>query len=382
MRPFMPFMYDGVVISYIEPDLIDALGRKNSVNQYSVAIKFNALKKQTMFLGYTYSVGQNGVITPMIHFNPVEFYGTIHTKSSGHSFKRFQELELRRGDIINTEFVNDVMIYVSKPDIEDNQNNPNPVEDFIEACPSCGNELTGSESGKSVICDNINCPGRNIARMVNMLQKLNLKDFSEETLRIMAKFSLTELLNLKVEDIRHIGETNSQKFIERMNQLKETPIYDYKIVGALGFSSVAAEKWKLILNQLRLSDVIIMTDDILKQTLVNIKGIGPVAAETICNEKEFFYQDLVTISNMKNIIPTKGLQSGKSIRFTGIRNSELSKKLNDMGHDANENAGVTKTTDVLIVPYDGYTSSKTSKVGENTIIVAHDEFVANMDKYL
>jgi hypothetical protein len=53
-----------------------------------------------------------------------------------------------------------------------------------------------------------------------------------------------------------------------------------------------------------------------------------------------------------------------------------------MGHDANENAGVTKTTDVLIVPYDGYTSSKTSKVGENTIIVAHDEFVANMDKYL
>ena len=61
MRDFIPFMYDGVVLSYIEPDLIDALGRENSVNKYSVAIKFNAMKKQTIFTGYTYTIGQNGV---------------------------------------------------------------------------------------------------------------------------------------------------------------------------------------------------------------------------------------------------------------------------------------------------------------------------------
>ena len=36
----------------------------------------------------------------MIHYNPVEFYGTIHTKSSGHSYERFNNLGLRLGDII------------------------------------------------------------------------------------------------------------------------------------------------------------------------------------------------------------------------------------------------------------------------------------------
>ena len=43
IRNIMPFMYDGVVISYRDPKIIAALGRENSINKYSVAIKFNPL---------------------------------------------------------------------------------------------------------------------------------------------------------------------------------------------------------------------------------------------------------------------------------------------------------------------------------------------------
>lgn len=381
MRNFMPFMYDGVVVSYIEDDLIKALGRVNAVNKYSIAIKFNPLKKITTFRGYTYTIGQDGVITPMIHYDPVEFYGTIHNKSTGHSFERFKTLSLRLGDLIEVEYVNDVMPYVSKPDNSHNANNPNPIIEFIDTCPSCGNKLKVSESGKSVLCDNIECPERNIKRIVSMMQKLNLKDFSEAYISQISKYSLTELLNISVDEISFLGPITSQKFIDRMNEIKTKPIYDYKIVGSLGFDGIAIEKWKLILNNYTLHEILNMDHEILKESLVNIKGIGPITAQIICDQFDFFRTDLETISNMSNVESSKGIKSGKSIRFTGFRDRDLLNYLNDLGHDATD-GGVTKTTDILLIPYENFTSSKIKKAGPNTLIIPVNEFRANIDRYL
>ena len=40
-------------------------------------------------------------------------------------------------------------------------------------------------------------------------------------------------------------------FIDRVNELRTQPIYDYKIVGSIGFSNIAVETWKKILNKIR-----------------------------------------------------------------------------------------------------------------------------------
>jgi len=381
MRPFMPFMYDGVVISYLDEDLITRLGRSNAVNQYSVAVKFNPIVKQSIFRGYTYTIGQDGTITPMIHYDPVEFYGTIHDKSSGHSYERFKNLGLRIGDVINIEYTNDVMPYVSKPDNSNNSSNTNPIVEFIEVCPSCGTKLTLSKTGKKVLCSNIECPERNLSRMVGMLGKLNFKDFAEASLTAIAKFSLVELLNLTKDDVIFLGDITSDKLIQRMNDLKTTPIYDYRIIGSIGFTGVAIEKWKLILSKYTLSEILNMNSEDLRSMLVQIKGIGPATVDTLIQEFEFHKADLEYINQMNNVMISKGIKSGKRIRFTGFRNAELMKELVAMGHDASE-GGITKTTDILLVPYPGYTSTKTASVTENTLIVDVGDFILNMNKYL
>lgn len=384
MRSFLPFMYDGVVVSYINESIRKSLGRENSVNKYSMAIKFNAMKKQTIFLGYDYKVGQNGVITPMLHYNPVEFYGTIHTKSSGHSYKRFRELALKEGDIITVEYTNDVMPYVTKPDLEVNRNNPNPVIEFIDVCPSCGNKLKETDSGKSMICDNMECPERNITRMGNMLQKLNFKDFSEETIRAIQKFSLTDLICIEQKDVAFLGEITSKKLIERIQELKSTPVYDYNVIGSLGFSSIAVEKWKLIMNKISLNDLISMTDEDLSNALRSIKGIGPVAIDTIIAERSFFMVDLMTLVKEFNIIQSIGMAKGTKIRFTGVRDQELVNfvKANYPTCDIGE-GGVTKDTNILIIPYENFTSTKTANAVKNGImLVPLSEFKSNIEKYL
>ena len=381
LRSTIPFMYDGIVVSYVDNDIKEKLGRVNSVNKYSVAVKFNPLKKLTIFRGYSYSIGQDGLITPIIHYDPVEFYGTIHDKSSGHSYERFKALNLRLGDIIEVEYVNDVMPYVSKPSNSHNDNNINPPCEFITVCPSCNKRLTITNSKKSVLCSNIYCPERNIKRVTNMVQKLNLKDFSEAYLLQIAKYSLTDLLNLKLEDIQFLGQTISKKFIERMNELKTKRMYDYVIVGALGFNNIGQEKWKLILKNYTIQEICTMKPDVLKENLVNIKGIGITTVDVICEELDFFRKDLETIMNMQNIVPSKGTSNGKIIRFTGFRDKELMDMLNNLGHNASDGS-ITKKTDILLVPHEGFTSSKTNKASENTMIVPVDEFKSNIEKYL
>lgn len=382
-RNFLDFMYDGVVVEYMDFDLIDKLGRENYIDKYKMAIKFNPLRKQTTFRGYSYTVGQNGNITPMIHYDMVEFYGTIHTKSTGSSYERFQNLGLRVGDIINVEYTNDVMPYVTKPDCVQNLNNPNPLCEFITHCLDCGTPLVPSDSGKTMKCPNTNCGSRVIARVANMLQKLNLKDFGEKRVIDLGVSFLHEMIDLKYDDIEPIlGTANAEKFVDRMNQLKIEPIYDYQIVGALGFDSIASKKWQLIFQHYTIAELYELWLNGGIESINHIKGIGKSIVDTIDSEMDYFEKDILYIMNMKNVISSKGMSSGKSIRCTGFRNGELMAQLRNMGYDADDNATVTKKTDILLVPYEGFTSTKTSKAGPDTLIVDVHSFMSDIDKYL
>ena len=381
LRPIMPFMYDGVVVSYTDPKIINFLGRENSVNKYSMAIKFNPMVRQAVFTGYTYTIGQNGLVTPMLHYTPVEFYGGIHTKSSGHSYARFKELNLAIGDAVELEYRNDVMPYLTRCSVQPEWGAHNPPVEFPKNCPCCGRPLAFTD--KSAYCTNPNCPERVFARVTNMMKKLNLKDFATESLKAINLTSLHDLLNTKYEDVAVLGDVNAQKFLDRVNELKTQPVYDYRIVGSIGFDNIAVETWKKILNKIPLLDIINLPEDILIDKLVAIKGIGRNTAIEVVIGRDNFYDDLMAIEyEMPNVVKSFGMQSGKQIRFTGVRDEELTNYLASMGYDISGTASLTKSTDILIVPYPGFTSTKTARADPHTVIVDIESFKANMDKYL
>ena len=394
-----PFMFDGVVVSYLDPRIRSILGRKNHINKYSIAIKFNTKKKLTRVRNITYTVGANGDITPMIWYDPIEFYGMINTKSSGHSYSRFMELGLKPGDVIQAEYVNDVMVYISKPNIEENYYNPNPYFKFIENCPECGTHLEVTESRKNVICPNINCPGRLTARITNMLAKLGFKGFSEETVKKLQIKSFYDFMNMTEERASVLGEVNSDNLMCAITNFLTTPIVDYNILGALGFSGIASGKWKLILKAASLKDIITLGDAPLMALLSNnVKGISYKTANVIVKERQNFMNDLLFIyNNMDNVIYTKGdndqkIGVRKTIRFTGIRDQNLMTSLSNMGHDCSEGS-VTKATDILLTPYEGFDSTKVRKALQYNSqaksptdhlikIIPINEFYLNQSAYL
>lgn len=387
-RDYLNFMYDGIVVSYLDENIRAKLGRKNYINKYSMAVKFDPLEKQTTFRGYTYEVGQHGQITPMIHYDPVEFIGTIHTKSTGSSLERFRNLGLRYGDIINVTYVNDVMPYVSKCDCEHNRNNTAPLIEFPHNCPICESVLVESDSGKTAICPNPECPGRSIQRMTNMLQKLNIKGFAEASIKALECNHLYELYDLLPEYyVEKLGEADGNSMVEALLTLARGPVNDYVIMGALGFTSIARKKWKAILDKIsivQLRDLYRSSGSIEEfqaKLFQAVPNIGEITCRTIAKEFPFFDLDIVFIINTFHYIDSLGssaFEEGKlQIRFTGIRNKQLSELLCNAGYDADDSSSVTKKTDILLVPYDGFKSSKVSKVSPNCKIVPLEMFINN-----
>lgn len=374
-RSYLDFMFDGIVVSYIDEDIRAKLGRENFINKYSMAVKFNPLVRQTRFNGYSYTIGQDGTITPMIHYNPVEFFGTIHDKSTGNSFARFKDLDLAEGDIINVEYVNDVMPRVTKYDCEPNRQNPNPKIQFIQNCPACGTPLVFSAS--SAKCPNLDCPGRELPRMVNMLNKLGIKGYAEASISALNCHSLTDLYALDDNTaIKILGE-NGRKLMEALRVLINVPTPEYMIIGALGFTGIAQGSWEAIMRQYTLEELFEAYDNHrLSNLLATVPGIGIKSTETIIAEFPRFMKDLKFINSIPCFISTKGLATptGPSVRFTGVsRDKAFIDYLCANGYDAKDGS-VSGNTDILCVPYEGFSSSKVSKA-KNARIVTQEQFM-------
>lgn len=398
-RDFLNFMYDGVVVNILDNDIREALGRKNFINKFSMAVKFDPLEKQTTFRGYSYEVGQHGDITPMIHYDPVEFNGTIHTKSTGSSLNRFKELNLHVGDIINVTYVNDVMPYVSKLDCQQNRQNTNPLIPFITECPVCGSKLIESTSGKSAYCPNHECPARTIQRMTNMFAKMNIKGFADATFKALNKSNLRDLCSMtKYELVNILGEADGNSMAEVICNLLTVRQKDYIIMGALGFTSIAKKKWEDILRHVTLKklhdiyqnllDTGNSMDEIFDKFSYYLKykipKIGEITLYTIVKEFPYFFADIKFIVENIPLEDSYGVDNSNKIqvRFTGFRNSQLVEQLITAGYDAGDGS-ITKNTNILLIPYTGFISSKVKKAAKipNIMIMTESEFRERFNIY-
>ena len=151
------------------------------------------------------------------------------------------------------------MPYVTKPDIEYNRKNhcrdPRPEEEFPTTCPCCGSALVESSNGKTVYCPNMDCTERTMQRLSNMLDKLDIKDFSRSTIEQLNVQHLWQLMQMTPDDFSILGPTNSIKFYNELQNLKKNPLPDYRVIGALGFSNIVAKKWKIIFSRFSLKEI-------------------------------------------------------------------------------------------------------------------------------
>jgi hypothetical protein len=156
-------------------------------------------------------------------------------------------------------------------------------------------------------------------------------------------------------------------------------------MGALGFTGCASATWKLIFKEMTIGEFVHQMQfnpDNLRGVLMSIKGIGKNTVDIIFNEWEEFCLDVDAIIKNCNIIDSGLIELKGQIRFTGCRDKQLEEELTARGYDISGTSGVTKNTTILLVPYEGFSSTKTAKVSPDCIVVPLGEFKDNKDKYL
>ena len=139
-----------------------------------------------------------------------------------------------------------------------------------------------------------------------------------------------------------------------------TPYPDYQIIGSLGFTGLALSTWKIIFQYISIQDLLNLSDEELYR-LQTIRGIGAKKIQVIINERPFFKDELLIVTNQMKYIKSGQTTLRGIVRFTGIRDDQITKAFNDKGFDADPNGSLTNSCTILIVPFIGYQSSKVFK---------------------
>ena len=223
-------------------------------------------------------------------------------------------------------------------------------------------------------------------RTTHFFKTLGIKNLAEGTIvKLYNKGfkTLENILDIKnpndLKDIEGIGTKKIEIIINCIKEALECTDLENIMAGSNLFDrSLGSKKLKLIIDNYNLNDNITFDD------LIKIKGIGKINAQQFLkglnNFKSFYNKyyshiqinssHVIPIPNNSNHLDTRLI--GKTIAFTGIRNKELEKLIQQ--YNGKVVSTVSKSVDVLITKDLNSTSNSMKKAKElNILIIKNDD---------
>lgn len=330
IRNSLGYQIDGIVISVLNPELIEYLGRKGDINQHQTAYKFESEEQETTVTDITYTVNRTGKVVPKLHYEPIYFNGTKQTKATLSSRKFMDNLEIGIGDTAIIAYSNDVIPYV----VGISHHNGGKTIKFPTVCPVCKHALV--EEGAHSFCVNNNCDSRIAKRLTNFIKVLGFRDFSSKFMEKLIDASLVSTF----EDILHLDEKKEtlisldgigfktiDALMSKLHDIKTNHITDDVLMTALGIAGPKISK--NIMSQVRLIDLVLNPDIIYNTTINGVEGSKKDYVNKIktINENGEI-ERIIDILKPKAYVPE---QIKESVCFTGFRDKQLKQQLQEKG---------------------------------------------------
>lgn len=353
---------DGIVIRLTNKDLQKALGREGAINKFEAAYKFPPEEAKSIIKNVEFSIGIHGNVTPVAKFEPVIMHGNTVKSSNLGSIERFKSLNLHVGDEVKIKY--DIIPYLYK-DSSCKENTDNPKIEVPTNCPYCGHLLVESPKLK---CVNVACSCRKIGKILNWIEKLNIKNISEGIITTLFNngflTEIDDLYRLKyrkthIANLDGFGAKSTKIILDAIESILE--IYDYELVGSLGIPSISRKTARKILDVYTLEDIFKMLDkdpNKLYKHLVAISSIGNITAASLVTGLE---QNRELIERLKSYLSIKRDSREYTLKvcFSKIRDKEFEQFLID--HSTMICDNFNKNINILIVPNKHETSSKIDK---------------------
>ena len=375
VRNQLNFDIDGMVLTINSISHQLDLGSTNMRPKYSMALKFEAEKRETLVKDIIWQTGSSGRITPVAIVEPVKLAGAVVERCTLNNVSFMQNLGVSIGSLVLIKRSGEVI-----PTICSVIANSVSEIDYPKQCPVCEEETYFD--GEYLVCSNYECPAQISGRIKNWVNKLNLLDVGDTLIERLVEngivSDISDLYRLTLEDllsIERMGEKSANTVLNMLNSNKELTLE--KFLGSLSIPTIGETVVSLItsagystLDSIRSAS---------KEDFSKINGLGPVKSENLyeglqsCSE---LMEDLM--SSGINIKEKKGSLLGKSFCFTGalktMKRPEAQKMVVDAGGTVK--SSVTSDLTYLVMDDPNSDSIKANKARKNgTKCISEQQFL-------
>lgn len=391
----LPYETDGSVLSVIDPILEDSLGETTQYPRYSVALKFEAVKAETVLRDIEWSANRTGRIVPTYVFDPVVLGGAKVIRATGHNLAQLLKLGARIGDTIEVHRSNDVIpqvLRVVKPS-ETSRPLTHPVR-----CPSCF-EADLQKNLVDLLCLNSTCPEKVIGLFTHAAHRsrLDLTGLGEElaiglvnagvdSLAALYQQSVDDLTSIILPNDQALGKTRASKFYEALQRSKKIPWP--RVFHSLGCPGLGEPEATVIAERYSLQELLEMDSVERKFALVAFEGVGETTAVMVSN---WLDAEALTLYGLVDVLrttpePREGsnvpqLLEGQTWVVTGAYNrpgfrERLEKTLRAYG--ARVSGSVSGKTHKVVYGHDAATNNKYLAAKQRNIDMLDEEQVLGL----
>ena len=283
-RRSFPFEIDGIVVKLDELKDRLHIGMTGKSPRWAVAYKFTPEQAETVIEEITVQVGRTGVLTPVAELSSVKLAGSTISRATLHNQDEIDRKDIRVGDSVIIEKGGDVIPKVVSVNL--NKRKMGAVKWVMPSkCPSCEQDVKHQEGHVAIRCINPNCKSKNLKKVIFFAAKdaMDIENMGDKVVEklISAGFvsSFSDIYRLTEDDLDEIEgfkEKSIANLLGSIESSKDTTLD--RFIFSLGIKFVGKQTAELIAEHAcDIGKFVILSEE----ELLNIDGIGPIAAESV-----------------------------------------------------------------------------------------------------
>lgn len=347
-----PYLCDGAVAEFLDPDLRAALGSNSKFHRYMIAIKENTEFADTPITEVKLATGRTGRLTQAISVEPVKMYGVTIRSATAHTARHLDALGIGVGAVVRLTRFGSVIPGI----VEVLKRADTPVD--VSRCPSCGSETeVEGEGGAHRVCRNTSlCPAQASRSLEHFFRTLGVcNGFGPSVTEKLCEGGVTrpsQVYALAKEGYAQCGITPgiAKNLIDQLERSKKEPIDERVWLAAFGIRHLGRGDSGALLKAFPLSSL----GDLTAEQIKGVPGFGPITSPAIATSLAAMWGEISGVLNLGfNLIPevsaaeATGVLAGKTLVFTGTMASgsrgEVEKHAKSLGATIGGSVGKTTT---------------------------------------
>jgi len=362
------YIIDGIIIQDNHSYPLNTSGNPDSAVAFKMILMDQLV--ESIVLDVEWNASRHGILKPVVIYEPVNLGGTTMQRATGFHAQYIKENKLGPGSRIQITRSGDVIPYIVKVISGTEAKLPTDVEYYWRT-----HDIVLKDASES--------KGVTVKKLGHFITTLEIKSIGGKTLELFVDNgidTIKKLITATKEDFlkldRVAGKSAENMFNNIQNGIKDVPLELIMAASQTFSNGLGKRKFKAIL---KVHPNILDIKEDMQEVVVRIPGFAKTAtdfAEGLPTFKKFLekHQE-ITIQKPKVSVKRKmdSKFEGRSFVFTGVRDKELEKIIEENG--GNISSAVSKNTHIVVTKDPESNSGKIKKAKQLEIrVVSMDDF--------